>query len=469
MKRFITRYIFDIIIFLLVVIISLTHYLTNSESIPIHNFIRLLYIIPIILGGFKYGFKGAMLISLVVSLIYSPHILLSVGVGPVTMNELLDIMLFFVVGIIVGTLNEKKSIKNTQLEEELKKYMILEQYTNSIIESIKSGVVVINKDMFITIINQGAIEILGADHDCVDKNFMEVFHCCTDIKFEILTAISEGITTENIEVQLDEKQVIVNISIYPLNIYSTNKGLVIIIDDITKLKKLQMQAQRNEKLVALGELSSGIAHEIRNPLAIIKAIEQTMKRELKDDEEAIKELDIIDEEVERANKIVKGLMEFAKPSISEVQLYYLNDIMNEVLLIINTYAIQKNIELEALMLDNVQIVADKEQLKQAFINIIFNAAEAMPMGGIIKVSSIIDNDKWVKLVFEDTGIGIEEENLHKIFNPFFTTKEQGTGLGLSIVHRILEEHGCIINVISDLGKGTKFEIMFPIKREGAEF
>lgn len=468
MKRVI-KYKFDIIIFILIAIISLTHYLTNSESTPIHNFIRLLYIIPIILGGFRYGFKGAMLISFLVSLIYSPHILLTVGFGPDTINELFDIMLFFVVGIIAGTLYEKKSIKNTQLEEELKKHIILEQYTNSIIESIKSGVVVINKDLFITIINQGAIEILGANHDCVDKNFMEVFHCCTDIKLEILSAINEGKTVENIEVQLDKKEINVNISIYPLNLNSINKGLVIIIDDITELKKLQMQAHRNEKLVALGELSSGIAHEIRNPLAIIKAIEQTMKSELKGNEEAIKELDIIDEEVERANKIVKGLMEFAKPSKSEVQLYYLNEIIDEVLLIINKYAIQRNIALEALMADNVQIVADKEQLKQAFINIIFNAVEAMPKGGIIKVLSITDNDKWVKLVFEDTGEGIEEDNLQKIFNPFFTTKEQGTGLGLSIVHRILEEHGCIINVTSDLGKGTKFEIMFPTKREGAEF
>jgi PAS domain S-box-containing protein len=466
--RRVTKYKFDIIIFILIAIISLTHYLTSSENTPIHNFIRLLYIIPIILGGFRYGFKGAILISFVVSLIYSPHILLAVGFGPDTINELFDIVLFFVVGIIAGTLYEKKTAQNIQLKEELKKHMILEQYTNSIIESIKSGVVVINKDMFITIINQGAIDILGANHDCVDKNFMEVFHCCTDIKFEILNAINEGKTVENIEVQLDKKEINVNISIYPLNLKNINKGLVIIIDDITELKKLQIQAQRNEKLVALGELSSGIAHEIRNPLAIIKAIEQTMKSELKGNEEAIKELDIIDEEVERANKIVKGLMEFAKPSKSEVQLYYLNDVIGEVMLIINKYATQRYVSFEVLLADNVQIIADKEQLKQAFINIIFNAVEAMPKGGIIKISSILDNDKWVKLVFEDTGKGIEENNLQKIFNPFFTTKEQGTGLGLSIVHRILEEHGCVIDVISNPDKGTKFEIMFPIKREGAE-
>jgi PAS domain S-box-containing protein len=410
-----------------------------------------------------------MLISFLVSVIYSPHILLSVGFAPVTINELLDIVLFFAVGIIVGTLNEKKSIKNNKLQDELKKHIILEQYTNSIIESIKSGVIVINKDMFITIINQGAIEILDANHDCVDQNFMEIFHCCRDIKLEILNAINEGKTAENIEVQLDKKQINVNISIYPLTLNSTNKGLVIIIDDITELKKLQQQALRNEKLVALGELSSGIAHEIRNPLAIIKAIEQTMKGELKNNEEAMKELEIIDEEVERANKIVKALMEFAKPSKSSIQLYRVNDIVDEVLLIINKYAIQRNIGLEAYIAGNAQVLADKEQLKQAFINIIFNAVESMPTGGILKVSSNIDNDRWVKLVFEDTGTGIETENILKIFNPFFTTKEQGTGLGLSIVHRILEEHGCIINVISDLGKGTKFEIMFPIIREGEAF
>lgn len=465
MKKVIGKYLYDMIILSLVVLISLTHYLTNSETTPVHSFVRLLYLIPIILGSFKYGFKGAVVIAFIVSLIYSPHMLLTVGFGENTINELLDIVLFFVVGVLVGIFNERKSIKTAHLEEELKKHIILGQYTNSIIESIKSGVVVINKDMFITIINEGAIAILDAEAGCIGNSFMDVFNCCTNIRHEILSAMNENKTVENIEIQLDERNKDINISLYPLTQNNANKGLVIIIDDITELKKLQQQAMRNEKLVALGELSSGIAHEIRNPLAIIKAIEQTMKNELKSNAEAIKELNIIDEEIERANKIVKALMEFAKPSKSQTRPYYIDDILDEVILIVNKYASQKNVEIELNETDNELILADKELLKQAFINIIFNSVDAMPQGGTIGISTEQYNDKWVKLIFEDSGIGIEPENLKKIFNPFFTTKQEGTGLGLSIVHRVLEEHNCTVDVYSKPNEGTRFEILFPINRE----
>lgn len=465
-----SRYFYDIIVFLLVALISLAHYLTNMESTPVHSFIRLLYLIPIILGGFKHGFKGAVLISILASLIYSPHMLLAVDFGTETINELLDILLFFAVGIIVGTMSEKKNIKNKQQSEELKQHIILQQYSNSIIESIRSGVIVVNKDMFITIINQGAKEILDVHHNCIGKNFIDVFDCCTQIKDKVVQAAIEGKTIENIQTKVEKRNVdiSISISIYPLTLNNINKGLVIIIDDITELKKLQLQAMRNEKLVALGELSSGIAHEIRNPLAIIKAIEQTMKGELRDNEEAIKELDMIDEEVERANRIVKALMEFAKPSKSNVQQYRLKDIINEVVLITKKYVEQRHIEMSLLLTEDAEVLADKDQLKQAFINIVFNAAEAMATGGKLKITTSKESEKWILVAFEDEGIGIDEDILKKIFNPFFTTKEQGTGLGLSIVHRILEEHGCLINVVSGSYKGTRFEIMFPIKREGAD-
>lgn len=454
-----------------IIVISLLHYLTGASDSPVHNFYRLLYYIPIILAAFNFGFRGGVITSLIVCLIYSPYILLSFGAfGWQTVNELLDITLFFAVGTIVGTLVEKKNISLNKLDMELKRYMLLENYTNGIIESIKSGVITVNNDLLVTTINQGAKDILAIKHDCIGQSFNEIFICCESVKSKIIESLNKNIINDNMEASClrSDRESTIKISCFPLNLENAKKGLVIIIDDITELKKLELQLQRSEKLAALGELSAGIAHEIRNPLGIIKAIEQTMKNELAANSEAVKELEIIDEEIERANRVVKALMEFGKPSRYEKQLSSINTVIDEVLTITGKYILQHKAEVEFKKAEVPEIPADRGQIKQAFVNIIFNAVQAMPDGGKLTVTTAVnDNDfvsdnKFVKITFIDTGSGIEEKNLNKIFDPFFTTKDDGTGLGLSIVHRIIEEHKGIINVLSKAGEGTMFEILLPV-------
>jgi len=458
---------YKIIIGLMITIITILHYLSGVADSPLHQFYRLLYFIPVIFTAFNFGFKGAIIISLIVGLIYSPHALLSIGFKLQTLNEFLDLFLFFIVAAITGTLVEKKNIAFLKLDNQLKKYVVLERYTNGIIESIRGGIIAVNNDMLITIINQGVKDILNVKGDCVGQNLMEVLTCCESIKKNIVGALEKNEITKNVELNLtqDNNEITIEVSIFPLNYESANKGIVIIIDDITDIKKLQQQMQRNDKLAALGELSTGVAHEIRNPLAIIKMIGQTMQSELKDNDSALKELEIIDDEVERANKVIKSLMEFGKPSKNEKTYCSLNSVIEEVLIIANKYNINHGVNVEFKALEVPYIYADKEQLKQAFINIIFNAVDAMPNGGDLSISTEEQGD-WVKAIFKDNGEGVKEEDLQKIFNPFFTTKDQGTGLGLPIVHRIIEEHRGIINVYSKVGEGTRFEIFFPVNCEG---
>jgi two-component system, sporulation sensor kinase E len=456
------------LIAILIIVISLLHYFGGDRELPIHNFYKLLYYIPIILAAFNFGFRGSVTASLAVSLIYSPYILLTLRTfSSQTINEFLDIVLFFTVGIISGTLVEKKNLSLIKLDEELKRYMLLENYTNSIIESIKGGVVALNNDMLITMANQGAKDILGVGYECIGQNFTEIFACCESVKYSIYNAFKENTPNENIELMItkNEKEIAIRISVYPLNFENVKKGLVIILDDITEIIKLQKELMRNEKLAALGELSTGIAHEIRNPLGIIKAIEQTMKNELKGNPEALKELDIIDEEVERANKVVKALMEFGRPPKGEKILYPVDSVLEDVLTIANKYIIQHGVKVTYSKSDDTHTVIDKELLKQAFVNIIFNAVQAMPDGGILSISVVNLQGYFIKVVFEDTGVGIKEENIDKIFNPFYTTKEEGTGLGLPIVHRIIEDHGGTVRVSSEEGKGTVFEVILPIRRD----
>ncbi|HEY9059569.1 MAG TPA: ATP-binding protein [Pseudobacteroides sp.] len=457
-----------VLLVVLVIAVSLLHYFGGDRDLPIHNFYRLFYYIPIILAAFNFGFRGGITVSLAVSLIYSPYILLSLSTFDVqAINEFLDIILFFTVGVITGILVEKKNLNLDKLHEELKRYKMLENYTNSIIESIKSGVIAVNNDNLITMANQEAKNILGVGYECIGQSLTDVFAIYENAKDSIYKAFKEDLSNEEMELTINknEKEIIIKVSIYQLNFESVKKGFVIIIDDITELNNMQKELMRNEKLASLGELSTGVAHEIRNPLGIIKAIEQTMKNELKDNPEALKELDIIDEEVERANRVVKTLMDFGRPTRGERNLYPVDSVVEDVLIITNKYIIQHGVKVVFKKSGDTHSVIDKELLKQAFVNIIFNAVQAMPKGGTLGIYVDNFNGNFIKVVFEDTGIGIGKESIDKIFNPFYTTKQDGTGLGLSIVHRILEEHGGTIKTSSTEGKGTVFEVMLPKKED----
>ncbi|MCX7922275.1 MAG: ATP-binding protein [Clostridia bacterium] len=460
MKRLIG---YKTIIILMVSGISVLHYFTDSSDLPIHSFYRLLYFIPIILAAFKYGFKGGTVTSLAVGVIYSPFALLSLNtLGWQILKELLDVILFFAVGIVTGILVEKKNSSLLKLEDELKRYILLEGYTKGIINSIKSGVISVNTDMLITMINCEAKRILNINYDCIGQNFLEIFACCEEVKRKVSDGFYSNKPSPNIEIYSKESSIerIIKIGLFPLNFENVNKGAVIIVDDITEMKKLEQQLQRNEKLAALGELAAGVAHEIRNPLGIIKAIAQTMKNELKENTEAVGELEIIDEEVERTNKVIKALMDFGKPGKGQKASCNLNNILDEVLTVTGKYFSQYSIYtvFEPSDIGNVNI--DTDQIKQAFINIIFNAVQAMPQGGKLIISTANIGSNTIKVSFSDTGIGIDEKDLNSIFNPFFTTKPEGTGLGLSIVNRIVEENNGVINVYSKVGRGSTFEILF---------
>jgi PAS domain S-box-containing protein len=346
------------------------------------------------------------------------------------------------------------------MDSQLNKYVILENYTNSVLESIHLGIIAINNDFFITSINEGAKKILGVANDCIGMNFIEIFSCCKDIEEVIKKAYFSNTPEISIERNLlkENKEVNIKMDIFPLSLENQNKGLVIIIDDITEINKMKLQMHRNDKLASVGQLATGIAHEIRNPLAIIKMIEQTMSKELFNNKGILEELKIIDEEVERANKVIKSLMEFSKPSKNKKGQYSINNIIEDVLTITNKYTSQNKVDVSFVKADVPEGYYDREQIIQAFVNLILNAVDAMPDGGNIYIATQYRSEEKLRITFEDTGLGIDEVNLEKIFDPFFTTKDEGTGLGLSIINRIIEDHQGVINVKSSIGKGTLFEI-----------
>ena len=219
---------------------------------------------------------------------------------------------------------------------------------------------------------------------------------------------------------------------------------------------LQQQVANAEKLASLGRLAAGVAHEINNPLTGVLTSGHLLLKKTSEDAPEREDLEIIVKETARCRGIIKGLLDFARQTEPEMKLSDINEIIGDSLSLIKNQASFHNVEINKELTQPLPLVsADPNQIEQVFINVIINAQEAMPNGGVLTISSM-HKDRFIEVKFIDTGCGIPEENIGKLFDPFFTTKEKskGTGLGLAVSYGIIEGHQGSIEVESKLGQGT---------------
>ena len=226
-------------------------------------------------------------------------------------------------------------------------------------------------------------------------------------------------------------------------------------------EKLEEQLARSEKLAALGHLISGVAHEIRNPLGIIRATVQVMEREFNEVEGIDEYIKVVKEQSDRESKVIQELLDYARPSRSNFSPININLLLKNVLTFTKHYMREKNISMDLKLEEGLpETILDGDKIKQVLINIIINGCEAMEKGGIFTISTTLKNN-YVAVSFNDTGVGMDETQLKNIFNPYYTTKPSGTGLGLSISNSIIEMHGGYIDVESKKNIGTIFTIYLP--------
>jgi PAS domain S-box-containing protein len=263
-------------------------------------------------------------------------------------------------------------------------------------------------------------------------------------------------------------------------------GALMVLTDITAIKRLELQIRRSDRLASLGTLSAGMAHEIKNPLVSLKTFAQLLPERYQDSDFRDTFSNLIGHEIDRIDSLVNQLLRFARPAKPILKPLHAHEILEKALTLVGHRLYQKDIKLNRAWLADVDTIhGDADQLEQVFLNFFLNAMDAMKTSGELSVKTEIRaGEQWVSpeshgngqrngkgqtreaflITIRDSGEGIRAEDIPHVFDPFFTTKDYGTGLGLSVVHGIIQEHGGQIEVESELHKGTAFHILLPLVR-----
>jgi len=242
-------------------------------------------------------------------------------------------------------------------------------------------------------------------------------------------------------------------------------GQVLILRDLGEVRRLQNEVRRREKLAAIGGLAAGVAHEIRNPLSSIKGIASYFKSKFDEDSDDKEAAGVMIQEVDRLNRVISELLEFARPTQLKLKAVDINDLLEHSVRLIKQEAATKGVTIKLnLSRQRLSAEIDSDRFSQCLLNLYLNALQAMANGGRLTIENSIAEESLIKIEIKDTGSGIHTEDLNKIFDPYFTTKTKGTGLGLAIVHKIIEAHRGEIKVRSVSGHGTVFTIIIPVKK-----
>jgi PAS domain S-box-containing protein len=357
-------------------------------------------------------------------------------------------------------------IRNLRLYDQV---MTERNFRENILESSPNAMISLNLKEEITSLNRRAEEMFRLKREeAIGQQVATVFG--GEIKRVVDLALVEHAVVNRKEIQWQNRDgtpVIQGITSSLLrNHQGALIGAMLIVRDLTEEKKNESLMRRIDRLTSLGQLSAGVAHEIRNPLASIYFNVQIMAKKLPEDDPARRRINDIQEGVNRIRTLVKGMLDFAKPSLPLLKPNPLAAIVQESIALIDAQLKQHQVEVACELENLPDILCDAHQIQQVVVNLLLNAMEAMPQGGRIELQARLQAEpdpaqSKVILQCRDQGTGIAPEHLATIFNPFFTTKADGTGLGLSIVHKILEQHRAQVDVVSNEA-GTSFILSFPV-------
>ncbi len=371
---------------------------------------------------------------------------------------IISLLLAAIAIIVLSIVFTNQNLKS--ISEEYKRF---KTFASSVLENMNESVIVIDKSETISFLNLSAEKLFGIEQEkllgknlsVINRSFAERVMSYllqeTNKSFEILY-YQNGI----------EKVLLCGLS--RLDELKDKEFCILVIQDITENKHLEEQAKRNEKLTAMGELASGVAHEIRNPINAIGMIAQRLQKEFKviDGEEDYKTItQLLRNEVNRINKIITQFLNYAKPIELNLTDVDVEKFISEIHQLFLSQAKEKKIQFTVSKGENIIARFDTDLIKQTLINILQNAFDAVNEGGKVRVA-YYSYEKNLVFEISDTGSGIPQEHLNKIFDLYFTTKKDGNGLGLSIAQKIINQHNGKIVVSSIINEGTTFKVILPL-------
>ncbi len=339
-----------------------------------------------------------------------------------------------------------------------------------VLESMTDGLVVLDSSHAIILSNKAADRLLPFSRDDISEKYLWEVIADREIAafFEKSLESQDRISDKQFTLDIGGGGIkILSCSIMPLVQAGEVLGSLIHTEDVTDKRSKEARLRRAESLAALTTLAAGVAHEIKNPLGSIgihiQLIQKAMKAHKKPDKENISRyLEIVMEEVERLNGIVIDFLFAVRPMNTELERRELNPLVHDTIEFVKFELEEAGVSVEESYVDPLpNLDLDEKYIKQALLNIIKNAIAAMPRGGRLLIRTEVDSGD-VMLRVSDTGVGVPDENIAKIFEPYFTTKEFGSGLGLTVVYKIIQEHGGEITLSSKEGEGTTFSLSFPV-------
>lgn len=367
-------------------------------------------------------------------------------------------------------LSDELTATNEKLQESIDQNIQTRNYVQNILESLTNGVIAIDLDGKISSINKAGCDILKTSPTkVVGNDYRTVFDSSLTGKYPLVDLL-----TGAKPYRLIEKSIRISATVeVPVAASSScvkdGNGHIIgaleVFEDLSEIKRMESEIARVKSLAALGEVAAVVAHEVRNPLSGIAGFAALLKGELGDNHKSVNYINKIIEGVEKLNRSVSSLLEYARDLRHEPRTSELNALLKETVeffkVDLSSRSSQTEVQL-ALPKDSINCSFDRENLSGALINLLKNADQSMPKGGTITVR--LENTHGVaRIDVSDQGVGVPEAAREKIFTPFFTTREGGTGLGLALVRKVVDAHRGSVQVSNNRDKGSTFSIELPLR------
>jgi len=421
----------------------------------VQSIFAVLYFMTIVASAYLVYRKGALVIAAINATCFSVIGFFEISslmevtsdttlITPLYAEILVKVFGFFLVAVLAGELAEQLRKTGVRLAEEEAQVRALEQELSDVVQSLSMGLAILGRNGRLRSANRPALAFFPALKTAVVEDVIPQFSAAEDV-WEV-----------EIQREAESPQVI-----FVSRSYLEDGGAVLTMEDVTSLREIEERVRREERFSAVGHLAAAIAHEVRNPLASLSGAVQLLKVD-KDEERLI---EIVRREIRRIDEMVTRFLQSTRRTAFHPVPTDLEELVNDV---VETFSQDQRyadlIQVQGMFQPLDPMPLDRERVRQILWNLLLNAAQAMPKGGSIRISGERVGAR-IRLMVSDDGVGVDEKDINRLFDPFYTTRVGGTGLGLATVDRCAREHGGEVWVRSQIGKGTTFAVWLPLKQK----